>query len=158
MAMLASSDNAEAARLLRPLSVTVDEKQVTVDWRAAADDVWNELKNIQERGRHGGVRFGFGKRGARGYLGVTVTEGNLVMGVESGSPAEAAGIAKGDRIVKIDGKEIAGRNDIVAALAHKSAGDLTRVSVDRGGQQRDFTVKVRLIETGSFSLGPSGDE
>ncbi len=40
------------------------------------------------------------------FYGVPVMS-NLVGGVEKGSPAEQAGIPKGDRIVAIDGKPVA---------------------------------------------------
>src|SRR4029078_35136 len=56
--------------------------------------------------------------GPRARLGITTHGGKepVVADVESGSPAEGAGIVAGDTIASVDGKQISSTDGIVAAL------------------------------------------
>jgi putative serine protease PepD len=75
-------------------------------------------------------------------LGLDVEKGALVRDVTPGSPAENAGIRPGDVVTKLDGKDIATSDDLVAAVRGHKPGDAVEVTVDRQGQTR--TVKVEL--------------
>ncbi len=69
-----------------------------------------------------------------GWLGVSFSaESNVIQGVEKDSPAQKAGIAKGDRIKEIAGKPIVRFHDIAAALQFGLAGDKIKMTVNRGG-------------------------
>jgi S1-C subfamily serine protease len=70
-----------------------------------------------------------------GWLGVSVNgDSNLILAVEKDSPAQKAGIAKGDRIEEISGKPIATFRDIAAAFQFGLAGDKVKVTVSRAGK------------------------
>ncbi len=70
-----------------------------------------------------------------GWLGIVFSEDtNLVQETSPGSPAAKAGIAGGDRLVKLAGKPVANWHDIVSALAFRFAGDKVDVTVSRGNQ------------------------
>jgi len=70
-----------------------------------------------------------------GWLGISVNgDSNFILEVEKDSPAQKAGIAKGDRIEDISGKPIIRFTDIAAALQFGLAGDKVRVTVNRGGK------------------------
>jgi S1-C subfamily serine protease len=72
-----------------------------------------------------------------GWLGVSFSgDSNFVLAVEKDSPAQRAGIAKGDRIEEISGKPIARFYDITAALRFGLAGDRIRVTVNRAGKSK----------------------
>ncbi|MBN2399973.1 MAG: PDZ domain-containing protein [Candidatus Aminicenantes bacterium] len=72
---------------------------------------------------------------AYGWLGVSFSgDSNYIQAVEKNSPAQKAGIAKGDRIEKISGKPIARFRDITAALQFAMAGDKVRITVTRAGK------------------------
>ena len=55
-----------------------------------------------------------------------------------GSPGQAAGLQVGDRLLAIDGRAIANTNRPV--YTPKSAGDIVRYAVERGGQRLTFDV------------------
>lgn len=93
----------------------------------------------------------------RGYLGVSTQRvrlpegvaaavgqktGLLVVAVESGSPAEAAGLTLGDTLLALGGKPIQTHEDLLAALSGEVVGQKEVASVLRGGQVQELTVKI----------------
>lgn len=93
----------------------------------------------------------------RGWLGVyiqAVTEdiaegfgmkepkGALVSEVIKGSPAEEAGIKRGDVIVTFDGKEVRNSHDLPAMVASTEVGKVVDVKVLRDG--KPLTIKVNI--------------
>ncbi len=76
-------------------------------------------------------------------LGVS-SYGIYVVDVTSGSAADAAGLKPGDRIVSIDGAEIASREDVSTIVEQHSAGDTISITVARDGQM--LTVSATLGE------------
>jgi S1-C subfamily serine protease len=59
-----------------------------------------------------------------------------------GSPADQAGIRRGDVITDFDGKEITSADQLVNAVRNKTAGDKVDVTFKRGEDSR--TVAVTL--------------
>ena len=85
--------------------------------------------------------------GARALLGVQVQQGQgaTVAAVQSGSPADSAGLAAGDVIVNLDGKSIASVSDLPTALDSHHPGDKVSIGwIDTNGQHH--TATVQLIE------------
>ena len=95
----------------------------------------------------------------RPYLGITyvaVTDestaqqlgvsnyGIYIVDVVSGSSADKAGLEPGDRIVSIDGAEIASRDDVTSIIDQHAAGDTISITVAREGQM--LTVSATLGE------------
>ena len=95
----------------------------------------------------------------RPYLGITylaVTDaqtasqlgvnayGVYVVEVVKGGPAEKAGLQAGDRIVSVDGTEIASKDDLGTLMQQHSAGDTLSITIAREGQMQ--TVNVTLGE------------
>jgi serine protease Do len=76
-------------------------------------------------------------RQLRRAVGLPERDGLLVREVEDDSPAAKAGIAEGDLLVAIGGKEIAGADDLFEALAGEGPLELTLV---RGTEERTVTV------------------
>jgi len=78
-----------------------------------------------------------------GWLGITLSGGsNLVHEVLRGSPAETAGIARGDRIEEIAGKRITSFRDIAAALEFGLAGDRIGLLLARAGKPLRLDVDL----------------
>lgn len=76
-----------------------------------------------------------------GWLGIVFIEDtNQVQEAYPGSPAARAGIAGGDRIVKLAGKQVANWQEIVSALAFRFAGDKVDVTVSRGNKSLRLDV------------------
>ena len=87
----------------------------------------------------------------RGYLGLAVQPvrlpepldlGLVVVKLESGGPAEAAGLLLGDILTALDGRELADPGDILAALGGERVGKAVEVRVLRGGEPRTIAVTV----------------
>jgi serine protease Do len=68
-------------------------------------------------------------------------KGVVVVRVEAGSPAEEAGIRKGDVIQEIDRKRIEGLNDYNKVMSGIKAGDAALLFVNRSGKK--FYVTIR---------------
>jgi S1-C subfamily serine protease len=97
---------------------------------------------------HGRVR--------RGYLGVTANPvrlpedlagdgrqvGLMLVAVEPGSPASAAGLALGDVIIALDSVPVRRMDELLALLTDERIGQAVPVRVLRGGQPRDLAVTV----------------
>ena len=95
----------------------------------------------------------------RPYLGITylaVTDaqtaqqlgvnayGVYIVDVTKGGPADQAGLKAGDRIVSVDGSEIAAKDDLGTLMQKHAAGDTLSITVARDGQMQ--TVNVTLGE------------
>ncbi len=68
------------------------------------------------------------------------------------SPAQSAGLEKGDRIVGVDGKMIGHWNDLSLAVRNNEALDTMEIAVDRAGDIMAFEVRPQLLE-GSPNIG-----
>jgi S1-C subfamily serine protease len=81
------------------------------------------------------------------YLGVSTTQaagttGALVGSVAASGPAASAGLKAGDIVTAIDGKQIAGSGDLVAAIAARAPGDRIQLSVHRGSNTLTLTATL----------------
>ena len=92
-----------------------------------------------------------------GYLGVRVqeitrdmqrardlpsTKGALINSVADGSPADRAGIRRGDVIVRVDGNEISDPNELIREMRDEDAGARVTIVVLRDGSRRTFDVTL----------------
>ena len=73
--------------------------------------------------------------------------GVYIVEVVKGGPADKAGLQAGDRIVSIDGSEVATQSDLGTLMQNHKAGDAIEITVARGGQMQ--TVSVTLGEKGA---------
>ncbi|MHB1095847.1 MAG: PDZ domain-containing protein [Gemmatimonadaceae bacterium] len=64
-----------------------------------------------------------------------------IISVESGSPAERAGIHRGDRIISLGGRDVVGRDVILAQ--HLVPGRKLPVRITRDGREQNVTVLVQ---------------
>lgn len=86
--------------------------------------------------------------GSPGYLGVLISleKGKLTVGeVEDNSPAEKAGLKKGDHILKVDGKAIKSADVFRSLMQAKLSGEKVELSVERG--KETMTLSPALIAT-----------
>lgn len=80
-------------------------------------------------------------------IGLGKPQGALVRGVETGAPAEKAGIEAGDIIVKFDGKSIEKSSDLPRLVGNVKPGTKAVVTVFRRGVTKDLTVVIAEIES-----------
>ena len=79
-------------------------------------------------------------------IGLGRPQGALVRGVESGAPADKAGIEAGDIILKFDGKPIEKSSDLPRLVGNTKPGSRATVTVFRRGSQRELSVTVAELE------------
>lgn len=75
------------------------------------------------------------------YLKLPVAEGALVVGVVPGSPADRAGITRGDVILEIGGRKIKTPEDLVTAIKEQKVGAIVELLLWREGK----LVRVRVV-------------
>jgi S1-C subfamily serine protease len=88
-------------------------------------------------------------RRLRAAVGLEERPGALVRGVSDGSPAQAAGIARGDLITAIGDDAVDDPAGLEAALAHRQPGDTVAVSIVRGTTSQTLTVTFPAPEAPS---------
>jgi len=86
-----------------------------------------------------------------GYFGVR--KGVLVTEVLDGSAGEKAGMKTGDVITAVDGKKVADRKELTAALQKRDEGEEVRLSLVRKGKPLSLTV---TLEKGPFRAWMEG--
>ena len=94
-----------------------------------------------------------GQTVSHAYLGVgsgdaAGTTGALVASVTAGSPAADAGVEEGDIVTAIDGEEITGSGDLVAAIAAHDPGDRVELAVRRDSRTEALTVTLGTQPSG----------
>ena len=92
---------------------------------------------------HLGATAYLGIEAAGGNRGYTGTSGATVLGVVSGSPAESAGLSRGDVIGSVGGVTVDSATALTTQLDHYHPGDKVKVTWnDVSGQTHSATVKL----------------
>jgi serine protease Do len=97
------------------------------------------------RGRIG-VQIGNVTKEIAESIGLGKPQGALVSSVETGAPADKAGVEAGDIITKFDGKVIEKSSDLPRLVGSIKPGTKSVVTVFRRGQSKDLSVMVAEIE------------
>ena len=80
-------------------------------------------------------------------FGLAAPNGAVVTAVTDGSPAQKAGVTRGDVITRYDGRAVARASDLPRAVAETPVGRAVPLEVVRDGQRKTLTVNVaRLAE------------
>ena len=92
-------------------------------------------------------------------LGLADASGALVNEVEEDSPAERAGISRGDVIVEFNGKRIKDMDELPQLVGATPPGQRSKVTFVRNGKRMsaDIVVSALALEEDA-ELGPGGDE
>ena len=91
-------------------------------------------------------------------IGLGKAQGALVRGVESGAPAEKAGIEAGDIITKFEGKSIDNSSDLPRMVGNVKPGTKAAITVFRRGAVKDLSVTIAEIEPEKPVRKTSGPE
>ena len=75
-------------------------------------------------------------------FGFSTDRGAIVAQIVPGSPADEAGIRRGDVITAFDGKEISSADQLVNAVRNKTAGEKVEVTFKRGEDTENVTVTL----------------
>jgi S1-C subfamily serine protease len=77
----------------------------------------------------------------------------LIIGLRSGSPAERAGLRRGDFIIKIDGQQVPPLDKLKAAIRSEPQRESAKLLVWRGGTQTEREVLFAPADGSSASKG-----
>lgn len=91
-------------------------------------------------------------------IGLGKAQGALVRGVESGAPADKAGIEAGDIIIKFDGKPIEKASDLPRMVGNVKPGTKAVVTVFRRGATKDLPITIAEVEAEKPARKASGSE
>jgi S1-C subfamily serine protease len=75
-------------------------------------------------------------------LGLTQEGALLIVGVETGAPADRAGLMIGDVVIGLAGQSVENTDDLLAQLGPERVGQATPVRVIRGGEVREIPVTI----------------
>jgi serine protease Do len=118
-------------------SIPIDEAMRVSDQLRASGHV--------TRGRIG-VQIGPVSKDVAESIGLGKPQGALVSNVESGAPADKAGVEAGDIIVKFDGKAVEKSSDLPRIVGATKPGTKCTITVFRRGVTKDLSVVVAEIE------------
>jgi len=82
----------------------------------------------------------------REHFGAPKDSGVLVESVQSGSPADKAGVKVGDIILAADGKDVKWSGDLRDAMREKKDGETVRLEVLRGRSRQTLVTTVKERE------------
>src|SRR5438477_676561 len=80
-------------------------------------------------------------------LGTRHTQGAVIARVEPGSPAERAGLRTNDLVVAINGAPMRSGTELRNRVGLSRIGDEVELTVERGGAERNVTVRVEKATT-----------
>jgi len=75
-------------------------------------------------------------------LGLKGKKGALISGVENGSPADKAGLKRGDLVIMLDGKKIEDPTSLRNQVSSAAPGTKADISVIREGKEKSITVAL----------------
>ena len=111
------------------------------------------------------IRYGEVRRGRLGIemveltpelakkLGVSTLEGAVIAGVQSGSPAEQAGLHERDIIINFNGRPVRGPAELRTRLGLTPIGEEVNLRIQRGKEQRNVRMKIAPPQTVASSSG-----
>jgi Do/DeqQ family serine protease len=88
-------------------------------------------------------------------LGTKHTQGAVIARVEAGSPAERAGLRTNDLVVAINGAPMRSGVELRNRVGLSRIGDEVELSVERGGAERNVTVRIEKATTTAQRQRPS---
>jgi Do/DeqQ family serine protease len=88
-------------------------------------------------------------------LGTRQTQGAVIARVEPGSPAERAGLRTNDLVVAINGAPMRSGTELRNRVGLSRIGDEVELTVERGGAERNVTVRVERVTTTAQRQRPS---
>lgn len=111
-----------------------------IGFAISVDEVLAVLEQLREQAA--------GDARAEGFLGVSLEPrtdggvGSIISNVQSGSPAQEAGIVTGDIVLAVDGEPVNGQAGLVAAIRDRSPGDSVLIELVRNGERLTLTATL----------------
>jgi membrane-associated protease RseP (regulator of RpoE activity) len=93
-------------------------------------------------------------RELRAFFGAPENVGVLVSKVESGSPAERAGVKVGDLLTVLDGKAVTSSWDITSRIRRYGEGEKVALEVRRNNRAQNLSASITLKERPEIDMAP----
>ena len=106
-----------------------------------SNDVKDTLHSILERGRP-----------VRGYLGVRMLEGGVVVAVGPDSPAEKAGLKENDVILSFDDKQIRDTTQLINLVQRTRVGQKVPMRIWRAGSEMTLEATISEAQTETIQM------
>jgi len=105
----------------------------------------DSLKNFNQNGQFNRPYLGIAYKILTRDLAIlnNVPQGAYIQEVVEDSPAQKAGVDRGDIIINIDGKKIGSSNEVATVIASKKIGDVVTLSIWRDG--KTLEIKATLV-------------
>ena len=95
-----------------------------------------------------GIRVRGVDREIRSFVGLPMSRGVLVMEVFDSSPCRAAGLQRGDVIIRVDNRAIKDEAMLGALLFKKRAGDKMKLTIYRDGKKMNLSPRLSVSPVG----------
>lgn len=141
-------DLLDAIDLDRPMNVTVQREGRRQTFDVDVPQYRRFFEELsQEFGADRARPTGYGRDAARS-LGIVLeadpTRGAVVAEVLPNSPAEASGLRPGDRLVRLNGRDIRGRNALTAAIAAIGPGQTAELEFERP-ERKSAQIRIEQL-------------
>lgn len=91
-------------------------------------------------------------------FGAKETRGVVVGDVTPNSPAQHAGVERGDILLEVNGKPVADANQLRMSISMMQPGTDVKLKVMRDGSERDLDVKLAEMPTETAMAGPDSND
>src|SRR5690606_2032950 len=110
---------------------------------------------------------------SRGWLGVAIqditpelaealnldqTTGVLISDVSTGSPADRAGLERGDIIIRLNGTDVSSAGELRNLVAAAGAGNHIRLEIQRNNENKNITAELGELPTESPKPEPTQNQ
>lgn len=128
------------------VNTAVSQSGQNIGFAIPINVIKDSLKNFNETGKFERPYLGVAYKMISKDLAIlnNLPQGAYVQQVVAGSPAEKAGIQKGDIITEIDGKRLGEKLEISEIIAHKKVGDRVNIKLNRDDKTEEITA---ILET-----------
>jgi membrane-associated protease RseP (regulator of RpoE activity) len=114
----------------------------------------NEEETADQKGGYLGVQVQDITRALKRARDLQTDQGALVNRVENDSPADAAGIRRGDVIVSVEGKSIDDSGELIDAIHSLEPGKDVEIVVLRGDDRKTFEVELGERPKNQIGIAP----
>lgn len=114
----------------------------------------NDEETADQKGGYLGVQVQDITRALKRAKDLATDEGALVNRVEDGSPADEAGIRRGDVIVSIDGKSVEDSGELIDAVRSLKPGKEVDVVVMRGDAKKTISLELGERPMNQIGIAP----